>query len=163
MEGLRGSYLENPYDYRLLFWRFKFGQHRNTDCGNGYRPLMRYSVPGTVWNTDCIRIKSERQKKYKDKRANTAGKVPDDVWEFSRVCGTFKERRKWIPNQHPEALIERMVLMSTKPDDLVIDLFAGSGTVHRVCKRLGRNSISIEVSEQYVRNILKEDEDEHKS
>lgn len=152
-----------PYDYRLIPWRFTFGQHRNTDCGNGYRPLMRYTRPGVKWNMDCIRVPSARLLKYKDKRANPLGRVPDDVWEYPRVCGTFHERRPWISNQHPEALIERMILMSTQPDDLVVDLFAGSGTVHRVAKRLGRRSISIEISRTYVANILKEDEDEGKS
>lgn len=33
------------YKYRMLLWRFKFGQHRNTDCGNGFRPLMRFNRP----------------------------------------------------------------------------------------------------------------------
>ena len=124
---------------------------------------MRFSRSGVTWNTGDIRVKSARQLKYKDKRANPLGRVPDDVWEFPRVCGTFHERRKWIPNQHPEALIERMVLMSTNPGDLVIDLFAGSGTVHRVCKRLGRQSISIDISQEYVDNIRREDNDECKS
>ena len=146
----------NEYDSRLFMWRFTFGQHRETDCGNGYRPILRLSVPGMTWNTGSIRVKSARLEKYNDKRANPNGKVPDDVWEFPRVCGTHKERRKWIPNQHPEALIERAILMSTNPDDLVIDLFGGSGTVHRVCKKLGRRSISIEVSKEYVNNILSE-------
>lgn len=158
-EQIHVDWIEH-YDYRLIPWRFTFGQHRKTDCGNGYRPLMRFSRPEVVWNTDCIRVPSARSIKYKDKRANPAGRVPDDVWEFSRVCGTFKERRTWIPNQHPEALLERMILMSTNPGDLVVDMFAGSGTVHRVCKRLGRDSYSIEVSSEYVKNIQREDEDE---
>lgn len=145
-------------DWRIkpFVWRFTFGQHRIKDCGNGYRPLLRFSKSGMVWNTDSIRVESERQR-LGDKRANPCGRVPDDVWEFPRVCGNFHERRKWVPNQHPEALIERMVLMSTNPGDLVIDMFAGSGTVHRVCKRLGRDSISIEISPTYCEKILEED------
>jgi site-specific DNA-methyltransferase (adenine-specific) len=99
---------------------------------------------------------SARQK-CNDKRANPAGRVPDDVWEFPRVVGNAKERRSWISNQHPEALIERMILMSTQPGETVIDMFAGSGTVHRVCRRLGRNSISIDISQEYVDRIKSED------
>jgi len=105
---------------------------------------------------DAIRVPSARQLKYNDKRANPKGRVPDDVWEFSRVCGTFKERRRWHPNQHPEALIERVVKFSTAPGDLVIDMFAGTGTVNRVCKRLGRPCIGIEISEFYCEQIIKE-------
>lgn len=140
-------------DARLFIWRFTFGQHNKHDCGNGYRPLLRIMNKDAKIYPDAIRVPSARQSKYKDKRANPKGRVPDDVWEFSRVCGTFKERRKWHPNQHPEALIERIVKFSTKPGDLVIDMFAGTGTVNRVCKRLGRPCISIEISKFYCDKI----------
>jgi site-specific DNA-methyltransferase (adenine-specific) len=140
-------------DVRLFLWRFTFGQHRNSDCGNGYRPLLRIMRFGAVLYPDAIREPSARQTKYNDKRANPAGRVPDDVWEFPRVCGTFHERRKWHPNQHPEALIERIVKFSTKPGDLVIDMFAGTGTVNRVCKRLGIDCIGIEISRVYCEKI----------
>ena len=139
-------------DYRQFILRFTFGQHRNTDCGNGYRPLLRVAKPNTRWNTDAIRVQSARQR-LGDSRANPAGRVPDDVWEFPRVVGNAHERRPWISNQHPEALIERMILMSTAPGDFVVDMFGGSGTVHRVCKRLDRDSCTIEISEDYCNRI----------
>jgi len=112
--------------------------------------------PGSIIYPDAIRIPSKRQTLYNDKRANPKGRVPDDVWEFSRVCGTFKEKRKWHPNQHPEALIERIVKFSCVPGDLVIDMFAGTGTVNRVCKRLGIDCIGIELSRFYCEKITEE-------
>lgn len=141
---------------RQFIWRFTFGQHNKYDCGNGYRPIVRVKYPDATIYPDAIRIPSKRQTLYNDKRANPLGRVPDDVWEFSRVCGTFKERRQWHPNQHPEALIERIVKFSTAPGDLVIDMFAGTGTVNRVCKRLGRPCIGIEISKFYCEQITKE-------
>ena len=143
-------------DVRLFLWRFTFGQHRSSDCGNGYRPLIRIMQPGAALYPNAIREPSARQTKYNDKRANPAGRVPDDVWEFPRVCGTFSERRKWHPNQHPEALIERIVKFSTRPGDLVIDMFAGTDTVNRVCKKLKRQCISIEISPDYCKRIQAE-------
>ncbi len=142
--------------WRQFIWRFTFGQHNKSDCGNGYRPILRIMQPNAKLYPDAIRVPSKRQTLYNDKRANPKGRVPDDVWEFSRVCGTFKERRKWHPNQHPEALIERIVKFSCKPGDLVIDMFAGTGTVNRVCKRLGVNCIGIEISKFYCEQIAKE-------
>lgn len=147
------------WEVRQFIWRFTFGQHRETDCGNGYRPLLRFSQPGVVWHSNDIRIPSARLEKYHDKRANPAGRVPDDVWDFPRVCGTFKERRPWHPNQHPEALIERLVRLSTNEGDTVIDMFAGTGTVGRVCHRLGRHCISIELNPNYCTKIGAEAED----
>jgi DNA modification methylase len=147
---------ESQWDIKPFIWRFTFGQHQQKDCGSGFRPILRFSKPGIEWNTDDIRIPSDRQTKYHDKRADPRGRVPDDVWDFPRVCGSFKEKRKWHKNQHPEALIKRMILMSTKPSDLVIDLFAGSGTVNRVCKELGRSCIGIEISETYCDKMQEE-------
>jgi site-specific DNA-methyltransferase (adenine-specific) len=141
---------------RQFIWYFTFGQHRDKDCGNNYRPIFRVAPKDYPWNTDAIRVPSARQTKYNDKRANAKGRVPGDVWEFSRVCGTFKERRTWHPTQHPQALVERAILMSTQPGDLVIDPFAGTGTTLRACEATGRRCILIEVSEKYCEEISRE-------
>jgi DNA modification methylase len=144
-----------PYVARLILWRFTFGQHQQKDCGNGYRPLLRLAQPQVQWNTDAIRVPSARMKNG-DKRADARGRVPDDVWEFPRVCGNYRERRPWALTQHPEALVERMVKMSCRPGDLVIDLFAHSGTVNRVCRRLGLPCIGIDLSPVYCQKIAEE-------
>ncbi len=140
---------------RLFIWRFTFGQHRHTDCGNGYRPILRLSEPGTAWNTDAIRVPSARQHNG-DKRADPRGRVPDDVWEYPRVCGNYKERRRWIPCQHPEALVERMIRMSCSQGDMVIDAFAGSGVTNRVARRCGVHCHGVEISEAYCQHIADE-------
>lgn len=154
----------NPYcssvEFKPYVWWFTFGQHRESDNCSCFRPILRFSKPGIVWNTAEIREPSARQREYGDKRADPRGRVPGDVWdgvwEEPRVCGTFKEKRKWHKNQHPEALIKRMVLMSTNPGDLVIDLFGGTFTTARVCEELGRDCISIEISEAYCREGARE-------
>ena len=150
------DYCRNEENWRQFIWRFTFGQHNKYDCGNGYRPILRIIRNNAEIFPDAIRVPSKRQALYNDKRANPKGRVPDDVWEFSRVCGTFKEKRRWHPNQHPEALIERIVKFSTKEGDLVIDMFAGTGTVNRVCKRLKRRCIGIEISPYYYEKIKEE-------
>jgi len=144
------------YKRRIFIWHYTFGQHRSTDCGNGYRPILRVMRPGAKLYPDAIRVSSARQLKYNDKRANPVGKVPDDVWEFPRVCGTFKERKKWHPCQHPKELLRRLVLFTTKPGDLVIDMFAGSGNMLEVCKELDRSCIGIEISKFYCQKIAEE-------
>jgi site-specific DNA-methyltransferase (adenine-specific) len=144
--------LSTAYEARLILWRFTFGQHQQRDCGNGFRPIMRLSLPDVRWNTDAIRIPSARMKNG-DKRADRRGRGPDDVWEFPRICGNYTERRPWAVTQHPEALVERAVKMSCRPGDLVIDLFAHSGTVNRVCRRLGLDCLGVDLSPTYCRRI----------
>ncbi|MEM0905982.1 MAG: site-specific DNA-methyltransferase [Pseudomonadota bacterium] len=57
---------------------------------------------------------------------------------------------KCHPTQKPEALLNRILLASTRPGDVVLDPFMGSGTTAAVAKRLGRHFIGFEQSEAYV-------------
>ncbi len=59
--------------------------------------------------------------------------------------------RKAHPTQKPEALLARVVLASTKPGDLIIDPFFGTGTTGAVAKRLGRRFIGVERDEDYAK------------
>ncbi|MBF96890.1 MAG: Modification methylase DpnIIB [Alphaproteobacteria bacterium MarineAlpha9_Bin4] len=53
--------------------------------------------------------------------------------------------------QKPEQLLERIVLASTRPGDLILDPFFGTGTTGAVCKKLGRNFIGIEKNSLYMK------------
>ena len=58
--------------------------------------------------------------------------------------------RKVHPTQKPEALLARVILAASKPGDLVLDPFSGSGTTAAVAKRLSRNFIGIERDHDYA-------------
>jgi len=60
-----------------------------------------------------------------------------------------RDNRKLHPTQKPEALLARVILSSSRPDDLVLDPFCGTGTTGAVAKRLGRCFIGIERDETY--------------
>ncbi len=122
------SSLIGNWDARTFIWRFTFGQYRTTDCANGYRPILRLNRPGIKWTTDKIRIPSKRML-LGDPRA-AGPRVPDDVWDFPRVVGNSPERRAWMPTQHPEALLRRIIGMT--PGSKWLELFTGSGTMLRV-------------------------------
>lgn len=53
------------------------------------------------------------------------------------------------PTQKPEKLIAKLVLASSRPGDVVLDPFLGSGTTSVVAKKLGRQFIGIEKEEIY--------------
>jgi DNA modification methylase len=65
------------------------------------------------------------------------GKVPEDWWYFP-VVARLHNQRTGYPTQKPEALLERMILACSNPDDLVADFFCGAGTTALVAARLGR-------------------------
>ena len=73
-------------------------------------------------------------------------------WEFP-ICGGAERLRqdgvKVHPTQKPEALLYRVLLACTKPGDVVLDPFFGTGTTGAVAKRLGRRWIGIEREGDY--------------
>jgi site-specific DNA-methyltransferase (adenine-specific) len=77
-------------------------------------------------------------------------KVPGNVWYSPRVRYRMAEYEEH-PSQKPEALLERIILASSNPGDLVLDPFSGTFTTCAVAKRLGRRSIGIELQEEYFK------------
>ena len=69
------------------------------------------------------------------------GKVPEDWWYFPVVARLHKERTGY-PTQKPIALLERIVLASSNPGDLVADFFCGSGTTAFVAAKHGRRFLA---------------------
>jgi modification methylase len=61
-----------------------------------------------------------------------------------------EDGKKVHPTQKPEALLHRVLMSSTKPGDVVLDPFFGTGTTGAVAKRLGRNFVGIEREQDYI-------------
>jgi DNA modification methylase len=68
------------------------------------------------------------------------GKVPEDWWYFPVIARLHNERTGY-PTQKPIALLERIVLASSNPGDVVADFFCGSGTTPFVAAKHGRKFI----------------------
>jgi hypothetical protein len=73
------------------------------------------------------------------------GKVPEDWWYFPVVARLHNERTGY-PTQKPQALMERLILASSNPGDIVADFFCGAGTTSLVASRHGRRFIASDIS-----------------
>ncbi len=73
------------------------------------------------------------------------GKVPEDWWYFPVVARLHNERTGY-PTQKPEVLLERIILASSNPGDLVADFFCGSGTTPLVAARHGRHFLATDAT-----------------
>jgi site-specific DNA-methyltransferase (adenine-specific) len=155
-----------------IIWHYTFGVSCQRKLSRSHAHIFYYVVDPKrfTFNADAVRVPSARQTTYADARANPKGKLPDDTWVLrpqeeercfaadsdtwyvARVCGTFKERTGH-PCQMPEAVLERIVRMSSSPGDLVLDPFAGSGTTLATARRLGRRYLGIELSPEYAEGI----------
>ena len=102
----------------------------------------------------CENVPSVRNGKFGKTKFNDKGKNPGDVWgDIKQLTYKSKElvsREALNTIQKPERLLERIVLASSMPGDLVLDPFAGVGTCPVVCQRHGRDFIGIEINADFV-------------
>jgi modification methylase len=92
------------------------------------------------------------------KQANDETQMRSD-WLFPICSGGERlkdgDEGKVHPTQKPEALLYRVISATTKPGDVVLDPFFGTGTTGAVAKKLGRRFIGIEREDTYVAAALK--------
>jgi len=92
------------------------------------------------------------------------GVVPETIWTHQEVGHnqSAKQHLKTIlPNEEelfitpkPEGLIERILIIGTKPGDIVLDSFAGSGTTGAVAHKMGRRWIMVELGDHCHTHII---------
>ncbi len=87
------------------------------------------------------------------KAANDDVQMRSD-WLFPICSGGERlkgeDGKKVHPTQKPEALLARVIMASTRPGDIILDPFFGTGTTGAVAKRLGRNFVGIEREQDYI-------------
>jgi site-specific DNA-methyltransferase (adenine-specific) len=77
------------------------------------------------------------------------GKLPTDVWWMTIVPPGSADRTGY-PTQKPLRLLERIVAASSRPGDLVVDPYAGSGTTGVAASRLGRRWLLVDRNPEAV-------------
>jgi len=78
------------------------------------------------------------------------GKLPTDVWWHTIVSPTGREKTGY-PTQKPLGVLRRIVAASSRPGDLCLDFFAGSGTLGAAALELGRRPVLCDSSPEAAR------------
>lgn len=159
-----------------VIWYYTFGVNCVRGFSRSHTHLFHFAKDPDHFTFNgenpTVRVPSARQLVYADARANHRGRLPDntwilrpqdvaphgflpshDTWYFARVAGTFKEREGFHGCQMPEQLLGRIIRISSNPGDLVLDPFAGSGTTLAVAKKLGRQWLGVELSQEYAKHV----------
>ena len=84
------------------------------------------------------------------------------VWAIN-TPGPIEKKFGKHPTQKPEALLWRVILSSTKNDDLVLDPFTGSSTTGLAAYLYGRNFIGIDTEKKYLDLSIKRFEELEKN
>ena len=125
-----------PAHYGLLFCtkhptRFTFNYELVGDIDS-----RMYCLRGS-----CIRRRKVRQVDEKEP-------LTDLWWDIHRI--KHRRDRDHHPCQLPDALMERIIRLSTNPGDVVLDALCGAGTTPVIATKLGRRYVAIDVDEFYV-------------
>jgi len=91
-------------------------------------------------------------------RSFNGGKLGINVWQIPLCTGQERLRNekgeKIHSTQKPEELLKRVILSSTKEDDIIFDPMAGTGTTGFVAKQLNRKFIMIEKNKAYIDSMV---------
>ena len=93
-----------------------------------------------------------RYKRYLDEQE---GVPVDSIWEDIGPLTGQSEESLGYPTQKPAALLERVIRISSNPNDIVLDAFCGCGTALVAAQNLGRQWIGIEISPTACRVMAK--------
>jgi len=132
LAGPGGASKGNPY-YEVMgvkrYWQFS--QEKMKELIKKGRIIQ--TAPGNV----------PRYKRYLDEMK---GLPLQSIWEDIKPIQSQSSERLGYPTQKPEALLQRIIEVSSNPTDIVLDPFCGCGTTLAVAKRLGRRFIGIDIS-----------------
>ena len=152
---------------RWLVWYYRNKANLGRDWGRSHESILHLRRAGARIDVDAIRIPyNGHTTKYparvqavtsqygrgvrRDRwEPNPLGAKPRDVLEVPVICNGMTEKTAH-ETQKPETLIEKLVLASSAPGQLVVDPFVGSGTTAVVAARLGRRWLASDADARYV-------------
>ena len=139
--------------------------HNHPSVGIALKRLGLWIVNDVIWfkrnappvlvknrfapSTELIWLAAKSKKYYFDYDAAKGmnnGKQMRNLWEINAERHLTSH-----PAEKPETLLERIITIATKPGDVVIDPFMGSGTTGAVAKRMRRSFLGFEISRQYFK------------
>jgi site-specific DNA-methyltransferase (adenine-specific) len=143
-----------------IIWHYdSSGVQAKRKFGSLYEPILMAvkNENNYTFNSADIQIEAktgaERQLIDYRKKVPTpynTKKTPGNVWQFPRVRFRMSEYEDH-PAQKPEKLLERIILASSNPNEVILDPFAGTFTTCATAQKYGRKSIGIEANEEYFK------------
>jgi site-specific DNA-methyltransferase (adenine-specific) len=153
---------------RWLVWYYRNKANLGRDWGRSHESILHLRQGAAKVDVDAVRIPyNGHTTKYparvqavssqyggargrRDRwEPNPLGAKPRDVIEIPVICNGMAEKTPHA-TQKPEALIEKLILASSAPGQLVVDPFVGSGTTAVVAARLGRRFLVGDADPRYV-------------
>ncbi len=134
-----------------IIWAYDFGGRSKKKWPAKHDNILFYAKDpkNYTFNHDAVdRIPYMAPGLVGEKKAQR-GKFPTDTW-WHTIVGTNSKEKTGYPTQKPVGVLRRIITASSNPGDLVLDFFAGSGTVGEVCLEMERNFMLIDNNPQAI-------------
>lgn len=157
-----------------IIWAYDFGGRSKSRWPAKHDTILYYvkDPKNYIFNTSDIDREEYMAPGLVGFEKAEQGKLPTDTWWFSYVgrryvgkrvtdtwwqsiVGTNSKERIGYPTQKPHQLLDRIIKASSHPGNLVLDFFAGSGTVGKSCIDLNRNFILIDQNQSALEVMAK--------
>ncbi|MGB4702290.1 MAG: DNA methyltransferase [Syntrophomonadaceae bacterium] len=152
------SYL---YVHNRITWEREKGRGSSKNWKNASEDIWFATVSRDYYfNVEAVKLKRRVIAPYRDadgkpkdwnesREGNFRLTYPSNLWTDLTVPFWSMPENTDHPTQKPEKLLAKIILASSRPQDVVFDPFLGSGTTAVVAKKLGRNFYGIELEEEY--------------
>lgn len=140
---MQGNVNRFPSNHEAIYFysagsEFHFDPPAEERAGGTHKLLKR------VWDSKTKRLVNAKNAKGEVIYIETDERRVDDVWRLSMLQPADRTENIGYPTQKPETLLSIILEATSKPGDLVMDCFAGSGTTLAVAEKLGRRWVGID-------------------
>jgi site-specific DNA-methyltransferase (adenine-specific) len=139
-----------------IIWAYDFGGRSKTRWPAKHDTIFFYAKDPNnyTFNRDEVdRIPYMAPGLVGEKKAKR-GKFPTDTW-WHTIVGTNSKEKTGYPTQKPKGILRRIVGASSNEGELVLDFFAGSGTIGDICLETNRRFILIDNNPQAFQTMRK--------
>jgi len=147
--GTGGDKLDGRHD--TLFW---YGRGRYHIFSRIHMPVKEKKLQPVTQKIDGERVWLRDKKGKRLYQESSDTRPVGDIWTIPIINPVAVERLGY-PTQKPEALADRVLNMASQAGDIVMDVFAGSGTTLAVAEKLGRRWIGMDCGKLSIYTIQK--------
>ena len=145
-----------------ITWEREKGRGAKTNWKNSSEDIWFCTVGNNyIFNVEAVKLRRKVIAPYRDKTGapkdwaetqdgNFRDTHPSNLWTDITIPFWSMPENTDHPTQKSEKLLAKLILASTRPGDLVLDPFLGSGTTSVVARKLGRRFLGIEIDEEYA-------------
>ncbi|MEW6506360.1 MAG: DNA methyltransferase [Bacteroidota bacterium] len=153
----------NDYTFNKIFRPYSVGALKRYDKvdedgrrfkWNPLKTVSKARLQKLLESGEAMITEKSKYPVYKHYFNDTKGAPLDNIWNDLEQMGTKSAERLGYPTQKPEALLERILNVSSNEGDIVADFFCGCGTTIAAAETLKRNWIGVDISHLAIKLIV---------